>query len=911
MRKTKPFVMRISVMSLALACLLTLPVSMSRTAASAEVQDYAYTAAFSGKVTENAVGAVSVGVPSYKAITITEQPEDRTVTVGTAAVFTVKATGVSKYQWQYRANESATWASSAQSGNTTATLSVATTAGLHGYQFRCKMTDASGQTKYSSTVTLYLRPRITSQPADQTAAAGSGAVFTVAATGKATLTYQWQYRKNSSASWANSAQSGNKTATLTVATTTGLHGYQFRCCVTDGNGQRSYSNAATLSVKPGITKQPADKTVPVGSKATFSVSAFSTATLSYQWQYLSPSGVWTNSGQSGCKTATLSVATTGALQGYRFRCIVTDGNGQTYTSSGATLTLSDIPINATYFPDEIFRDYVSENFDTENDGKLSASELSAVNQIRVSGMGIDSLKGVEYFSGLKMLYCDKNYLVSLDLNRNTELTDLHCDCNELTKLSISRCKKLATLHCYENSLTSLDVSSNTDLADLRCHSNKLTALNVSKNTKLRYLRCSSNNLTSLNVSNNTALTYLSFRGNKLTSIDLSKNTKLTSLYCYENNLTSLDLSNNTALTLVSCYQNNLTSINVSKCVSLKELYCFENPLTALDVRKNTALTILSCYSTGLTALNLSNNTALKELNCRSTGLTALNLSNNTELTELRCGDIGLTALDLSKNTKLTYLLFSDNKLTSIDLSKNTALQALYCYRNNLTALDVSKNTKLTLISCRGNALTTLDVSKNTALKELYCGQNKLTALDLSRNTALTNLSCYGNSLTSLNVSRNKSLKDLACYNNKLTSLNVSKNTALKSLWCYGNSLTALDVSANTALTKLYCNKNKLTSLILPATWGSDEAILDCSYNNLTSIDPGTARLYSLDCSHNRLAKLKMEDARVNMLYCYGNSIASLIIDQDDNDKIGYCYVSSGTNVTVRNGEVRIVYVAGN
>ncbi len=40
-----------------------------------------------------------------------------------------------------------------------------------------------------------------------------------------------------------------ETNTLSVAATAGLHGWQFRCVVTDANGQKSYSDVVTLSVK--------------------------------------------------------------------------------------------------------------------------------------------------------------------------------------------------------------------------------------------------------------------------------------------------------------------------------------------------------------------------------------------------------------------------------------------------------------------------------------------------------------------------------------------------------------------------------------------------------------------------------------------------------------------------------------
>ena len=273
---------------------------------------------------------------------ITAQPTDASVTVGTRATFTVEATGEGTltYQWQYRKDNTREWANSGQNGNKTATLSVATTAGLHGYQFRCIVTDGSGRQLISNVATLALAPGITAQPEDTTAEAGSKAKFTVTATGKATLTYQWQYRKDDTREWTNSGQSGNKTATLSVSTTTSLNGYQFRCIVTDGNSRESYTNAATLTVNPRITRQPVDTSVYSGSTAIITVAATGMGALQYQWQYMSPSmTTWKKSGQSGNKTATLSVAAMDGLQGYRFRCAVTDESGQTVYSKAVKLTV--------------------------------------------------------------------------------------------------------------------------------------------------------------------------------------------------------------------------------------------------------------------------------------------------------------------------------------------------------------------------------------------------------------------------------------------------------------------------------------------------------------------------------------------------------------------------------------------
>ncbi len=101
---------------------------------------------------------------------------------------------------------------------------------------------------------------------------------------------------------------------------------------------------------------------------------------------------------------------------------------------------------------------------------------------------------------------------------------------------------IKSLYSMRNNLTSLDVSKNTALTELNCSINNLTSLDVSKNTKLTLLSCYDNNLTSLDVSKNTALKFLCCDDNNLTSLDVSKNTKLTLLYCNSNNFSASALN---------------------------------------------------------------------------------------------------------------------------------------------------------------------------------------------------------------------------------------------------------------------------------------------------------------------------------------------------------------------------------
>ena len=341
----------------------------------------------------------------------------------------------------------------------------------------------------------------------------------------------------------------------------------------------------------------------------------------------------------------------------------------------------ELAINAVNFPDEVFRAYVNDYFDTKDDDVLTAEEIAAVEQMIVSNMGIKDLTGVEHFTALTDLDCSENQLTSLDVSRNTALTDLHCDNNQLTSLDVSQNTALTDLDCSENQLTSLDVSRNTALITLICDYNKLTSLDVHQNTGLLHLYCV---------------------GNQLTALDVSKNTALVELCCYTNELTSLDVSNNTALIYLDCSRNLLTALDVSKNTALTNLYCDENQLTSLDV---------------------SDNKDLRSFNCSENQLTSLDVSKNKDLFSFNCSENQLTTLDLSQNTVLRELNSSNNQLATLDLSQNTELMELHISNNQLTTLDVSNNTMLIELDCSNNQLTSLDLSQNMFLSELNCTSN--------------------------------------------------------------------------------------------------------------------------------------------------------------------------------------------
>ena len=88
-------------------------------------------------------------------LAITAQPEDVTAEYGSKVTFEVEAQGDGlTYQWRYRTSESGSWANSTVTSAKTAALSVTAYNKYDGYQYRCTVKDAHGNTVYSSIVTL-------------------------------------------------------------------------------------------------------------------------------------------------------------------------------------------------------------------------------------------------------------------------------------------------------------------------------------------------------------------------------------------------------------------------------------------------------------------------------------------------------------------------------------------------------------------------------------------------------------------------------------------------------------------------------------------------------------------------------------------------------------------------------------
>lgn len=286
---------------------------------------------------------VSFQISAGAGPSITTQPANQAVCVGTNAVFTVTAPAGTAYQWQLNSGSGFSNIAGATSASYTAS---GVTTSMSGYGYRCIVTGQCGSTTSSgATLTVNPSPEIQSQPVSLAQCTGTLATFSVTASG-GSLSYQWQLSTDGGSTYT--AITGATASTYTIASTVlSQNNNKFRCVVSGACSPAAISNTATLALSsaPTITSQPISSSIVCeGGVTNFTVGASTlVGTLSYQWQASSNGGAsWAN--VAGGTDATLNQTNVPATQnGYLFRVGVTTSCGTIY-SGNVTLTVNTYPV---------------------------------------------------------------------------------------------------------------------------------------------------------------------------------------------------------------------------------------------------------------------------------------------------------------------------------------------------------------------------------------------------------------------------------------------------------------------------------------------------------------------------------------------------------------------------------------
>lgn len=278
-----------------------------------------------------------------------------------------------------------------------------------------------------------------------------------------------------------------------------------------------------------------------------------------------------------------------------------------FTSIDGGVAFNDVDCKTGNIPDLNFETaLILQKVDNNGlTGTVNLKDVDGLTILNIKNAGISDLKGIEYFSKLKLLNCSGNYIRSLDIKNFQQLTDLNCLNNKISTLDVSHNKNLVRLNCSFNDMNTLLIDSNNSLKNLNCEYNKINTLNLENFSGLDTLICDNNQISDLILLSQN-LTYLDCSNNKLTSINVMFMSKLTDLLCSNNSLKNLNFSGNTSLKSIFCYYNSITIMLVANVTELTQLYCDFNNLSYLDLSTNAKLKELNCKNNNLTKLNIKN-----------------------------------------------------------------------------------------------------------------------------------------------------------------------------------------------------------------------------------------------------------------------------------------------------------------
>lgn len=379
---------------------------------------------------------------------------------------------------------------------------------------------------------------------------------------------------------------------------------------------------------------------------------------------------------------------------------------------------SDLEISEKIFPDEIFRTFVTNHFDTDKNKILSSDEISKIENIDVSNMGIEDLTGIEYFTNVNYLYCSGNKLKTLNLNKLTNMTVLNCSFNYLTELDLSNCSSLISFECKNNALpVTLDENDTFDFSTIKGFSIQ-NASNWSKNVTI--------DDTKLSLSKDATSKLITY--DYLVSAPLIKDTYINfSIIVAPTVLDDVEINETT---FPDTSFREYISLNFDKDKNLL--------LTTEELNAVTYLFVPSKNISDLTGFSYFPNVAF-----------------------LNCEDNLITSIDLKSFSNLRCIYISDNKLSQILFGESINLEEIYCSNNEISYLDTSLLSHLTKLYCDNNLLTTLDTSTLINLNELNCSKNRLYSIDLSTCTALEFFECKEN-ISDANIDSNNNI-DLSSF----------------------------------------------------------------------------------------------------------------------------------------------------
>lgn len=304
------------------------------------------------------------------------------------------------------------------------------------------------------------------------------------------------------------------------------------------------------------------------------------------------------------------------------------------SSNNNNTTTGPKPADAThiYVQDSAFKAYLMakvcpDAFDADGRLDIEHSEVAGfTGKMQIdSALGIESLKGIAYFTKMSKLIIQNTKIDTLDLS---------------TTMAID------TLRLYDN----LDMQT----------------VNIKGCTSMRYVRVSNIPVKTLDLSNLPAVNTISaIVCNRLSTLKIDNDANLQHLLCSG---------------LIA-----LTTINTSSCASLQRLMLqYSSGLKSLDLTNNGQLkNLFVTYAPSFKTVDLSGNPLLASAGFDDSGVDTLDLSHNPQLFSLAMPFTPIRNLSLLANPKVCILALDGcNYLKTVDLRAQTTADFYYSPKMN-------------------------------------------------------------------------------------------------------------------------------------------------------------------------------------------------------------------------------------
>lgn len=256
----------------------------------------------------------------FRRIAIITQPQNLYFEEGDeGGTITVEANGTDLYYaWEILRLGESLWTELSSSPNASS-LYLENIEANNQAQIRCRIYNTLDSIYTETVICAKLSaPIVITQPANITTVEGTLACFTLDSDG-VEIQHEWQFSVDDGVTWEIDTTFTSNT--YSIMAENDINGYCVKCRVYNNYGE-TYSNVATLTVTPDSrSSSPAILNLTEGQSGTLEIS-ITDHDEAYQWQASGDEGeTWTD--LRGATNPTYNILATLAINGYRYRCVVT------------------------------------------------------------------------------------------------------------------------------------------------------------------------------------------------------------------------------------------------------------------------------------------------------------------------------------------------------------------------------------------------------------------------------------------------------------------------------------------------------------------------------------------------------------------------------------------------------------